>query len=116
MKGNKRASALAAVFKQFFADEAYWGNGVVDDEVYEVDGTELPSGTRVPQDFADISMVTIVTGFVHKDGNDLDYREFFEAWLVSHTPRYLLVEVPSGREDELKSILEQNGFVYRVKS
>jgi len=112
MASRNEPKALVHVFKEFFADTAYWGDGVVDDECYEVDGVQLPSGSRVPQDFADHSMVAIVFGTVYKDKKDRDYGEFFSEWLALRSPRYLTVEIPQGRAEALKALLASGGFEY----
>ncbi|MBC8737128.1 hypothetical protein F6X40_09945 [Paraburkholderia sp. UCT31] len=100
-------------FTRFLDDQEYFGNGVIDDEVYEIDGREYGMGTVLPGDFPDGAMVVIRSGYVHKDGVDLDYAEFFTRWRNLHAARQpLVVSAPPEREQELKDLLTAHGFTF----
>jgi hypothetical protein len=95
-----------AEWKAFNADNAYWAEFYVEDELVTVNGEAVDEHTFEANSLADADKVTVDGGWVadQATGSDKEYSldTFFRRWRKQQTTEYLSVEAPKEKADAVR--------------
>lgn len=97
--------------KLFFADDDFWGDACLEEEIISVDG-KIMEETEFIQSVPDNASVRIEEGIVIHSDDDLAniaLLNFFKIWQKKQNRERLLVEVNKDKKDALIQIILANG-------
>lgn len=102
-----------AEWKAFHADNAYWGEFYVEDEVVAVNGGQVDRCEFDVGSLSDSDRVTVDGGWVADQaaGSDKEYSldTFFRRWRKQQTTDYLSVEVPKDKAEVVRAAIVAAG-------
>lgn len=102
-----------AEWKAFNADNVYWAEFCVEEEVVAVNGFEVDPYSFEADTLADADKVTVDGGLVsdQADGSDKEYSldTFFRRWRKQQTTEFLSVEVPKEKAQAVKAAIVAAG-------
>jgi hypothetical protein len=102
-----------AEWKAFHADNAYWAEFCVEDEVVTVNGATVDEYSFDTDSLAPGDKVTVDGGWVadQATGSDKQYslETFFRRWRKQQTTAYLSVEVSKEKVDAVRAAIIASG-------
>lgn len=102
-----------AEWKTFNADNVYWGEFYMEDEMVTVNGEPVDEHTLDVDTLADSDKLTVDGGWVadQTPGSDKEYNleTFFRRWQKQQSTAFLAVEVPKEKVDAVREAIVAAG-------